>query len=64
VRQRFDRFDSLLIELTHAIDLRSQISNFIFILDLILNSNLTVEGIIAKREIRGSRERANRYSDQ
>jgi hypothetical protein len=54
LQYRFDLlFNPLLVDPAHAFDLRSQVSNLLFIGDLLLNlaANQTGEDIIVKREI-------------
>jgi hypothetical protein len=61
LQQRFDLlFDSLLVEPADAIDLRSQVSNLVFIADLSLSlmADQVSEKIIAQGEIAAGRHRA------
>jgi hypothetical protein len=67
--ERFDLFDPFMVEMAHALDLRSQVINLVVIADLNLSLRLGLmihqagEGIIAKHKIWGGRECAKRYSD-
>jgi len=58
MQYRFDLlFDPLLVELVDAFDLRSQVSNLVFVADLFLSlaANQTGENVIVKREIGAGR---------